>query len=109
MYVDTQLVRADYDAATGPRSACASSGRYMDRQEQVEEDIKEVWHLERNLAKRQCPWHIDSVSSSCKHHPSGKHDKGDLRVAFYCRRTHHCGSWNIPRLARSRRIIVISP
>ena len=37
------------------------SGRYMDRQEQVEEDIKEVWHLERDLAKNNAPWHIVGI------------------------------------------------
>ena len=60
MYVDTQLVRADYGSDWSQVSV-RFSGRYMDRQEQVEEDIKEVWHLERNLAKDNAPWHIVGI------------------------------------------------
>jgi len=60
MYVDTQLVRADYGSDWAQVSV-RFSGRYMDRQEQVEEDIKEVWHLERNLAKDNAPWHIVGI------------------------------------------------
>ena len=41
----------------------------MDRQEQVEEDIKEVWHLERDLAKDNAPG-ISSASSSSKVQPT---------------------------------------
>ena len=40
MYVDTQLVRADYGSDWAQVSV-RFSGRYMDRQEQVEEDIKD--------------------------------------------------------------------
>ncbi|MFM4804631.1 Tim44 domain-containing protein [Aeromonas bivalvium] len=60
MYVDTQLVRADHGSDWAQVSV-RFSGRYMDRQEQVEEDIKEVWHLERNLAKAGDPWHIVGI------------------------------------------------
>lgn len=60
MYVDTQLVRADHGSDWAQVSV-RFSGRYMDRQEQVEEDIKEVWHLERNLAKAGAPWHITGI------------------------------------------------
>ncbi|HAT04226.1 MAG TPA: preprotein translocase subunit Tim44 [Aeromonas salmonicida] len=60
MYVDTQLVRADYGSDWAQVSV-RFSGRYMDRQEQVEEDIKEVWHLERNLTKDNAPWHIVGI------------------------------------------------
>lgn len=60
MYVDTQLVRADYGSDWAQVSV-RFSGRYMDRQEQVEEDIKEVWHLERDLAKDNAPWHIVGI------------------------------------------------
>ncbi|MBL0459391.1 Tim44 domain-containing protein [Aeromonas enteropelogenes] len=60
MYVDTQLVRADYGSDWAQVSV-RFSGRYMDRQEQVEEDIKEVWHLERDLAKNNAPWHIVGI------------------------------------------------
>ncbi|MCF3098360.1 Tim44 domain-containing protein [Aeromonas australiensis] len=60
MYVDTQLVRADYGSDWAQVSV-RFSGRYMDRQEQVEEDIQEVWHLERDLAKDNAPWHIVGI------------------------------------------------
>ena len=60
MYVDTQLVRADYGSDWAQVSV-RFSGRYMDRQEQLEEDIKEVWHLERDLAKNNAPWHIVGI------------------------------------------------
>ncbi|PJG58357.1 Tim44 domain-containing protein [Aeromonas cavernicola] len=60
MYVDTQLVRADYGSDWAQVSV-RFSGRYMDRQEQVEEDIKEVWHLERNIAQQDAPWHIVGI------------------------------------------------
>ncbi|MGL5450810.1 MAG: Tim44 domain-containing protein [Aeromonas sp.] len=60
MYVDAQLVRADY-GNDWAQVSIRFTGRYMDRQEQVEEDIKEVWHLERDLAKDNAPWHISGI------------------------------------------------
>ncbi|MBR9858114.1 MAG: Tim44 domain-containing protein, partial [Gammaproteobacteria bacterium] len=34
------------------------SGRYRDSSEGVEQDIREVWHLERDLTKDNAPWLI---------------------------------------------------
>ncbi|GAL07471.1 hypothetical protein JCM19237_1411 [Photobacterium aphoticum] len=54
MYVDAELVRADYDANTAQLSI-KFSGRYKDQAEGVEEDITDVWHLERDLRTPNAP------------------------------------------------------
>ena len=63
MYVDTQLVRADHGSDWAQVSVLFT-GRYMDRTEQVEEDIREVWHLERDLTKAGAPWHIVGIEQA---------------------------------------------
>lgn len=63
MYVDTQLVRADHGSDWAQVSVLFS-GRYMDRTENLEADIKEVWHLERDLAKANAPWHIVGIEEA---------------------------------------------
>lgn len=63
MYVDTQLVRADHGSDWAQVSVLFT-GRYMDRTENVEADIKEVWHLERDLAKAGAPWHIVGIEEA---------------------------------------------
>ena len=60
MFVDAQLVRAD----RGPGWAQVSvkfTGRYRDSSEQVEADINEIWHLERDLDKENAPWFIVGI------------------------------------------------
>ncbi|KOO09918.1 preprotein translocase subunit Tim44, partial [Vibrio xuii] len=48
MYVDAEIVRADYDASKAQLSL-QFSGRYRDSVEGVEENIEDIWHLERDL------------------------------------------------------------
>ncbi|HAS6164473.1 TPA: Tim44 domain-containing protein [Vibrio vulnificus] len=60
MYVDAQIVRADYDASTAHLSL-QFSGRYRDAVEGIEEDITDIWHLERNLTAPNAPWMIVGI------------------------------------------------
>ncbi|MGF1716456.1 TIM44-like domain-containing protein [Photobacterium chitinilyticum] len=62
MYVDAELVRADYDSSTAQLSI-KFSGRYKDRNEGVEEDITDVWHLERDLRTPNAPWLIVGIQA----------------------------------------------
>ncbi|MCW8328301.1 TIM44-like domain-containing protein [Photobacterium sp. SDRW27] len=62
MYVDAELVRADYDASTAQLSI-KFSGRYKDRNEGVEEDITDIWHLERDLRAPNAPWLIVGIQA----------------------------------------------
>ncbi|GHA38452.1 Tim44 domain-containing protein [Photobacterium aphoticum] len=62
MYVDAELVRADYDANTAQLSI-KFSGRYKDQAEGVEEDITDVWHLERDLRTPNAPWLIVGIQA----------------------------------------------
>lgn len=62
MYVDAELVRADYDAHMAHLSI-KFSGRYKDRIEGVEEDITDVWHLERDLQTPNAPWLIVGIQA----------------------------------------------
>ena len=62
MYVDAELVRADYDANIAQLSI-KFSGRYKDRQEGVEEDITDIWHLERDLRTPNAPWLIVGIQA----------------------------------------------
>lgn len=62
MYVDAELVRADYDANVAQLSV-KFSGRYKDRHEEVEEDITDVWHLERDLRAPNAPWLIVGIQA----------------------------------------------
>lgn len=60
MFLDAELVRATYNANLAELSV-KFSGRYRDTIEGVEEDIKEVWHLERNLMQANSPWLIVGI------------------------------------------------
>ncbi len=62
MYVDAELVRADYDANMAQLSI-QFSGRYKDSHEGVEEDITDVWHLERDLVTPNAPWLIVGIQA----------------------------------------------
>ncbi|ENP0849409.1 Tim44 domain-containing protein [Vibrio parahaemolyticus] len=60
MYVDAEIVRAEYDANKAQLSL-QFSGRYRDAAEGVEEDIEDIWHLERDLTVPNAPWLIVGI------------------------------------------------
>lgn len=60
MYVDAEIVRADYDA-TKAQLSLQFSGRYRDAVEGIEEDIEDIWHLERDLSQANAPWLIVGI------------------------------------------------
>ncbi len=60
MYVDAEIVRADYDASKAQLSL-QFSGRYRDTVEGIEEDITDIWHLERDLTAPNAPWLIVGI------------------------------------------------
>lgn len=60
MYVDAEIVRADYDANKAQLSL-QFSGRYRDAVEGIEENIEDVWHLERDLTVPNAPWLIVGI------------------------------------------------
>ncbi|ELB2892186.1 Tim44 domain-containing protein [Vibrio alginolyticus] len=60
MYVDSEIVRADYDANKAQLSL-QFSGRYRDTVEGVEEEIEDIWHLERDLTAPNAPWLIVGI------------------------------------------------
>ncbi|CAH0539327.1 Tim44 domain-containing protein [Vibrio marisflavi] len=60
MYVDAEIVRADYDSEKAQISL-QFSGRYKDAAENIEEDIEDLWHLERDLTKPNAPWLIVGI------------------------------------------------
>ncbi|MDD1782410.1 TIM44-like domain-containing protein [Enterovibrio sp. ZSDZ35] len=62
MYVDAEIVRADYDGKRAQLSL-QFSGRYCDRQEGVEEDITDIWHLERDMTRPNAPWLIAGIQA----------------------------------------------
>ncbi|WP_116474295.1 Tim44 domain-containing protein [Zobellella maritima] len=55
MFVDAELVRADHTSYQAQVSV-KFSGRYRDSQEALEQDIHEIWHLERDLTQANAPW-----------------------------------------------------
>ncbi|MDX2322484.1 MAG: TIM44-like domain-containing protein [Moritella sp.] len=60
MFLDAELVRADSTASLSQVSV-QFNGRYRDSHEDVEADINEVWHLERNLTQANAPWLITGI------------------------------------------------
>jgi predicted lipid-binding transport protein (Tim44 family) len=60
MFVDAELVRADYDANQAQISV-KFKGRYRDTVEGIEEPIDEIWHLERDLSQTNAPWLIVGI------------------------------------------------
>ncbi|RJX71992.1 preprotein translocase subunit Tim44 [Vibrio sinensis] len=60
MYVDAEIVRADHDASKAQLSL-QFSGRYRDSAEGVEENIEDIWHLERDLTVPNAPWLIVGI------------------------------------------------
>ncbi|WP_028024921.1 Tim44 domain-containing protein [Enterovibrio calviensis] len=62
MYVDAEIVRADYDNQRAQLSL-QFSGRYRDGHEGVEEDITDIWHLERDMTQANAPWLIVGIQA----------------------------------------------
>lgn len=62
MFVDAEVVRADYDANRAQLSL-QFSGRYRDAAEGIEEDITDIWHLERDLTQPNAPWLIIGIQA----------------------------------------------
>lgn len=62
MYVDAEIVRANYDASKAQLSL-QFSGRYRDSVEAIEEDITDIWHLERDLTVDNAPWLIVGIQA----------------------------------------------
>ncbi|MCG9555187.1 TIM44-like domain-containing protein [Vibrio sp. Isolate31] len=60
MYVDAEIVRADHDGSKAQLSL-QFSGRYRDSSEGIEEDITDIWHLERDLTTDNAPWLIVGI------------------------------------------------
>jgi predicted lipid-binding transport protein (Tim44 family) len=60
MYVDAEIVRADHDT-TKAQLSLQFSGRYRDAAENIEENIEDVWHLERDLTTPNAPWLIVGI------------------------------------------------
>ena len=60
MFLDVELVRAESTASLSQVSV-KFNGRYRDGHEDVEADINEVWHLERDLTQADAPWLITGI------------------------------------------------
>ncbi|MCG7489386.1 Tim44 domain-containing protein [Vibrio sp. Of14-4] len=60
MYVDAEIVRADHDGSKAQLSI-QFSGRYRDAVENIEENIEDIWHLERDLTTDNAPWLIVGI------------------------------------------------
>lgn len=60
MYVDAEIVRADYDSYKAQLSL-QFTGRYRDAVENIEEEIIDIWHLERDLTQPNAPWLIIGI------------------------------------------------
>jgi len=60
MFLDAELVRADNSDQLAEISV-KFSGRYRDLGENLEEDIAEVWHLERQVSQTDAPWLIVGI------------------------------------------------
>lgn len=63
MFVDAEMVRADH-TATVAQISIRFTGKYRDTVEGVEEDITDIWHLERDLTRQGTPWLIIGIESS---------------------------------------------
>lgn len=61
--LNVELVRADHGLIQSDISL-RFSGRYRDLQEGVEEPFTDIWHLERNHARSDAPWHLAGIESA---------------------------------------------
>ncbi len=62
LFVDAELVRADYTFAKAEVSI-KFSGRFRDTVENIEDPISDIWHLERDLLQSNASWHIAGIES----------------------------------------------
>jgi predicted lipid-binding transport protein (Tim44 family) len=62
MFVDAELVRADQSFGMAELSI-KFSGRYRDAVENIEEDITDVWHLQRDTTQDNAPWLIVGIEA----------------------------------------------
>ena len=62
MFVDAEMVRADH-TTTVAQISIRFTGKYRDTVEGVEEDITDIWHLERDLTRQNAPWLIIGIES----------------------------------------------
>jgi len=60
MFVDAELVRADQNPGIAELSI-KFSGRYRDAVEDIEEDITDIWHLQRDTTVSNAPWLIVGI------------------------------------------------
>ncbi|EKO3924773.1 TIM44-like domain-containing protein [Vibrio metschnikovii] len=60
MYVDAEIVRADYDDRKAQLSL-QFTGRCRDLGSETEEEILDIWHLERDLTQPNAPWLIVGI------------------------------------------------
>lgn len=60
MFVDAELARADYTSAVAEISV-RFTGKYRDTVENVEADITDIWHLQRDLTSENSPWLIVGI------------------------------------------------
>lgn len=60
MFVDAELVRADQSFGIAELSI-KFSGRYRDTVENVEEDITDIWHLQKETTVDNAPWLIVGI------------------------------------------------
>ncbi|MCL2916081.1 TIM44-like domain-containing protein [Shewanella corallii] len=62
LFINAELVRADYNQSLAELSL-KFSGKYKETQDAMEEDITDIWHLERDLSKPNAPWLIVGIES----------------------------------------------
>lgn len=62
MFVDAELVRAETTAQSAEISL-KFSGRYRDTVEGIEDDITDIWHLEKDLTIANAPWYIVGIQA----------------------------------------------
>ncbi len=62
MFVDAELGRADYNDTVAEISV-RFTGKYRDTVEGVEEDITDIWHLQRSLKEPNAPWLIVGIEA----------------------------------------------
>lgn len=63
LFINAELVRADRKIDCAQVSVLFK-GRYRDAVEGIEEEINEVWHLERNLSSANAPWLIVGIENN---------------------------------------------
>jgi predicted lipid-binding transport protein (Tim44 family) len=62
LFVNAELVRAEHNIGYSQVSVLFK-GRYRDAVDSIEENINEIWHLERNLSTTNAPWLIVGIEN----------------------------------------------